>query len=256
MTRRFIACAVLLFALDFGGAVVVSHAETPQESTLERELTDINHAAESLVHELRAAAVRLPLPAALGAVLALRPRRRGLPGRRAVVVQTQVVLAVVGAVIMLVVGASLARAFGIMGVASLVRYRSKIDDPKDAVVMLSALAVGLASGAGLFALGIFSTIFLVVTLAAIEHFEPRTRVFELSLKLGVYTAPLRPQIEAVLRRFDVQFELRSTSEENVAYRVAAPHDIGTDSVTKALTALVPDGKCAVEWIESPARPAT
>jgi hypothetical protein len=37
---------------------------------------------------------------------------------------------------MLVVGASLARAFGIVGAANLIRYRSKIDDPKDAVVML------------------------------------------------------------------------------------------------------------------------
>ena len=33
---------------------------------------------------------------------------------------------------MLVVGSSLARAFGIVGAAGLVRYRAKIDDPKDA----------------------------------------------------------------------------------------------------------------------------
>lgn len=66
--------------------------------------------------------------------------------RQPAVVQTQIILAVVGALIMLVVGASLARAFGIVGAANLIRYRSKIDDPKDAVVMLCALSVGLASG--------------------------------------------------------------------------------------------------------------
>ena len=43
---------------------------------------------------------------------------------------------------MLVVGSSLARAFGIVGAAGLVRYRAKIEDPKDAGVMLSTLAVG------------------------------------------------------------------------------------------------------------------
>ena len=96
--------------------------------------------------------VRLPLAAVLGAALALRPRRRGTPPRTAPVVQTQIILAVVGAVIMLVVGASLARAFGIVGAANLIRYRSKIEDPKDAVVMLCALAVGLATGVGLYAL--------------------------------------------------------------------------------------------------------
>ena len=86
-------------------------------------------------------------------------------------IQTQIVLAVVGAVIMLVVGASLARAFGIVGAANLIRYRSKIDDPKDAVVMLGTLAVGLASGVGLYALTIFSTVFLVAALWVIESFE-------------------------------------------------------------------------------------
>jgi hypothetical protein len=67
--------------------------------------------------------VRLPIAAVLGTLLELRPRRQKTP-RIPVVVQTQIILAVVGAVIMLVVGASLARAFGIVGVASLVRYRS------------------------------------------------------------------------------------------------------------------------------------
>jgi hypothetical protein len=87
-------------------------------------------------------------PAAIRHALALRPKRRGTPKRQPAVIQTQIILAVIGAVIMLVVGASLARAFGIVGAASLIRYRSKIDDPKDAVVMLAALAVGLASGVG------------------------------------------------------------------------------------------------------------
>ena len=95
---------------------------------------------------------RLPVAAGLACLLALRPRRRGTPPRQAPVIQTQIILAVVGAVVMLVVGSSLARAFGIVGAAGLVRYRAKIDDPKDAGVMLSTLAVGLAVGVGLWLL--------------------------------------------------------------------------------------------------------
>ena len=98
--------------------------------------------------------------------LALRPRRRGTPVRQPAVVQTQIVLAVVGALIMLVVGASLARAFGIVGAANLIRYRSKIDDPKDAVVMLCALSVGLAAGVGLYGL------------AHLRHRVPRARAVD------------------------------------------------------------------------------
>ena len=204
---------------------------------------------ETLVQELRAAAIRLPLATLLGTMLALRPRRRGTPPRRSAVVETQIILAVVGAVVMLVVGASLARAFGIVGVAGLIRYRSKIDDPKDAVVMLAALAVGLASGVGLYALSAFSTVFLVAALWVIESFEPRTRIFELSVKLGDKTADLRPKIEALLRRYRCEFEVRTVSEGEVAYLVTAPFAIRTDDASKSLTALERDGKGAVEWKE-------
>lgn len=164
-------------------------------------------------------------------------------------VQTQIVLAVVGSLIMLVVGSSLARAFGIVGAANLIRYRSKIDDPKDAVVMLCALSVGLASGVGLYGLGIFGTLFLTAALWIIEGFEPHTRVFELSAKLGDKTASMRPRIESVLRRHKAEYELRGQSEEEVSYLVTAPFDMQTDRVSNALTALVASGQGAVEWDE-------
>src|ERR671916_567013 len=135
---------------------------------------DLPGVMDNIQEELFASAIRLPLAAILGTVLALRPRRRGTPERQPAVVQTQIILAVVGALIMLVVGASLARAFGIVGAANLIRYRTKIDDPKDAVVMLCALAVGLATGVGLYALSVFSTAFLVAALWVIESFEPDT----------------------------------------------------------------------------------
>jgi uncharacterized membrane protein YhiD involved in acid resistance len=206
---------------------------------------------EELKKELQAAVVRLPVAALLGTALALRPRRRGTPPRQPAVVQTQIVLAAVGALIMLVVGASLARAFGIVGAANLIRYRSKIDDPKDAVVMLCALAVGLAAGVGLYGLATFGTFFLVLALWIIEGFEPQTRVWELSVKLEDNTAELRPQVEAVLRRFKADFELRGQSEEEVSYVVTAPLELHTDRVSNALTALVPTGKGGVEWKERP-----
>lgn len=206
---------------------------------------------QELQVELIASAIRLPVAAVLGTALALRPRRRGTPPRQPAVVQTQIVLAVVGALIMLVVGASLARAFGIVGAANLIRYRSKIDDPKDAVVMLCALSVGLAAGVGLFGLAVFGTLFLVLALWIIEGFEPQTRVWELSIKLGEKTAVLRPRIEAVLRRFNAEYELRGQSEEEVSYLITVPRSLHTDRVSNALTALVASGKGAVEWTERP-----
>src|SRR6185295_12259408 len=95
--------------------------------------------------------------------------------RTPAVIQTQIILALVGAVVMLVVGQSLARAFGIVGAAGLVRYRAKIEDPKDAGVMLSTLAIGLASGVGLYALAGFAMLFILGVLWVIESFEPKAR---------------------------------------------------------------------------------
>jgi uncharacterized membrane protein YhiD involved in acid resistance len=204
---------------------------------------------DNLQEELLASAIRLPLAALLGTVLALRPRRRGTPERQPAVVQTQIILAVVGALIMLVVGASLARAFGIVGAANLIRYRSKIDDPKDAVVMLCALASGLAAGVGLYGLSVVGTLFIVFCLWIIEGFEPQTRVFELSVKMGDKTQDLRPKIEEVLRRFKARYELRTAAEDVITYMVTTPRMLRTDRVSNAIMELDPDGKGAVEWSE-------
>jgi hypothetical protein len=212
-----------------------------------------NHPTHPL-HEIDDAMIRLPLAAALGAALAVRPRRRGTPRRDPAVIQTQIVLAVVGAIIMLVVGASLARAFGIVGVASLIRYRSKIDDPKDAVVMLSALAVGLASGVGLYALTIFATAFLVAALWVIESFDESRQRFELKIKAGDNTDTLRPQFEQILRRFGIRFELRTSRDDEVCYDVQVPFDMRTDRVSNAILKLDPDRHASVEWVDKKAKP--
>ena len=236
-------------------ALYAQPAQPPQEQTIptpapRQEDVDVPGVMDNLQEELFAAVVRLPIAAGLGAILALRPRRRGTPVRQPAVVQTQIILAVVGALIMLVIGASLARAFGIVGAANLIRYRSKIDDPKDAVVMLCALAVGLAAGVGLYGLATFGTAFLTLALWIIENFQPQMRAFELSVKLGERTVALRPRIEAVLRRFKVDYELRGQSEEEVSYVVTVPLELQTDRVSNALTALVASDKGAVEWKES------
>ena len=200
--------------------------------------------------ELQDALVRLPLAALLGAALAMRPKRRGTPPRTPAVIHTQIILAIVGAAIMLVVGASLARAFGIVGAANLIRYRSKIEDPKDAGVMLCALAVGLASGVGLYALAAFSTAFIVGALAIIESFEPKSfKRFEVHVKVEKGAAKLRPKIEKVLQRFRVDVDLRAASEDELSYDAQVPFDTEIERITDALLSVAPEGQIAVDWDE-------
>ena len=200
--------------------------------------------------EIRAALVRLPLAALLGAALAVRPRRRGTPPRQPEVIQTQIILAIVGAVVMMVVGTNLARAFGVVGAAGLVRYRAKIADPKDAGVMLSTLAVGLACGVGLYAMAAFSAVFILVALWIIESFEPRgLKTFDVKIKMGDDTDGRRGEIESILQQHRINFELSSSSDQEVCYDVQVPYDLPRDTVTNAILRLDPQGHAAVDWTE-------
>jgi uncharacterized membrane protein YhiD involved in acid resistance len=243
MTRTL----VMIFTLLLPAGLLAQEQLSPAPPA--REQVDLSGVMDNLQEELLTSLIRLPLAALLGAALALRPRRSGTPERDPAVVQTQIILAVVGALIMLVVGASLARAFGIVGAANLIRYRSKIEDPKDAVVMLCALSVGLASGVGLYGLAAIGTSFIAACLWVIEGFEPQTRYFELSIKFGDKTHELRPRVEEVLARFKVKYELRTAAEDAVSYMAIAPRALRTDRVSNLLMELEPSGKGAIEWVE-------
>jgi uncharacterized membrane protein YhiD involved in acid resistance len=156
---------------------------------------------------------------------------------------------------MLVVGASLARAFGIVGAANLVRYRSKIDDPKDAGVMLCSLAVGLAAGVGAYGLSVFAAVFIVGSLAVIESFEPKTvKRFLLHVKIGGDAASLRPKVEAVLQRLRLKHELRTTSDEELGYEVGVPLEMETDRITDLIAKSCQRGHdLSVEWEQKKAK---
>ena len=208
---------------------------------------------ESHFDMVERAVLALPFATALGAALAFRPRRRGTPPRSAPVIETQIVLAVVGATVMLVVGSSLARAFGIVGAANLIRYRAKIDDPKDAVVMLSTLSLGLCCGVELYGLATFAGVFLLALLWAVESIEAElTKHFELKVTAGD-PAALRNEIESVLRRYHVKFELRSLGQKELVYDSELPLHTRTDRIANAILSLGKNGDTEVAWDEKKAK---
>jgi uncharacterized membrane protein YhiD involved in acid resistance len=195
------------------------------------------------------ALLSLPVAAALGAALAFRPKRRGTPPRSAPVIQTQIVLSIVGALVMTIVGASLARAFGIVGAANLIRYRAKIEDPKDAVVMLTTLSIGLACGVELYGLALVATVFILAVLWVVESLEPeRRKTFDLKVT-GADPTALRPLVEDVLRRYDVKYELRSAGAKELVYEANLPLETKTDRVSNAILLLEADGEKEVVWEE-------
>lgn len=233
-------------------AVPPAQAAAPAPTAAESELAIEAERSATASREqasLREAMVSLPLAAALAGLLAFRPRRRHAPPRNPEVVQTQIMLALIGALVMLVVGASLARAFGIAGAASLVRYRAKVSDPKDASVMLGALGIGLASGVGLFWLATVATLFLAAVLWLLEHLEPRrTAPFELTVKADE-AAALRPRVEALLRRHRLKHQLHGSAADELAYLVEVPLGRPLQPLTEGIMALDDKKPPAIEWQE-------
>jgi hypothetical protein len=241
--RFSLRLAVLALVAAF--VATTAAAGTPKEAVDPSSVNDIPaFSPAALAHAL----LCLTIGATLGAVLAFRPRRPGLP-RVPEVIQTQIMLGIVGCLVMLVVGASLARAFGIAGAAGLVRYRAKIDDPKDASVMLSCLAIGLASGVGLFYIAAAGTVFIVGVLWVLEWREPwPAKVFDLKVSAKASSA-LKPAVEALLKRHRITFELRGSTDTDLSYEVEVPQGQHTDKISEAIASLGGVEPVSVAWVE-------
>lgn len=75
-------------------------------------------------------------------------------------VHTLVLLSMVVAVVMLIVGSNIARAFTLVGALSIVRFRNAIKDTRDVGFIFFAMAIGMACGTRFYLLAVASTILI------------------------------------------------------------------------------------------------
>jgi uncharacterized membrane protein YhiD involved in acid resistance len=71
-----------------------------------------------------------------------------------------IMLALITAMVIMVIGNNLARAFGLVGAMSIIRFRTAVKDTQDIIFIFFALAIGLASGAGQHLITIIGTVFI------------------------------------------------------------------------------------------------
>ncbi len=77
-----------------------------------------------------------------------------------------VIIAMVVTSVMLVVGDSIARAFGLVGALAIIRFRTVLRDTRDTVFIFLALTIGIAIGAHHYAVAIGSA--LIIGLVAVQ----------------------------------------------------------------------------------------
>jgi uncharacterized membrane protein YhiD involved in acid resistance len=200
--------------------------------------------------------VRLTLAALLSAMLAFRPRRLSHAVKRnPFVAQTQILMAVVASALMMVVGDSAARAFGIFAAASLVRFRTNIKDPKEITVLLVSLSIGLATGVGRWELALIMAFFVLLLLWGLEYREHDlvTRAMELTVK----TRNIGTTQDAILRlfrKYDFAAEMRTIDRPDaegetgcIIYYVDVGQQASTDRLSEELLASDPRNIDSVEW---------
>ena len=120
----------------------------------------------------------------------------------------QILLCVAGALVMIIIGGSVARAFGIAGAAGIVRFRTPVEDPKDSTILFLLVALGMACGVGLLEVAGMGAIFLCLMLAILDHFgEAKARLMVLSLVAQSRDFPTE-HVNRVLRSQVDDFEAR------------------------------------------------
>jgi uncharacterized membrane protein YhiD involved in acid resistance len=124
-------------------------------------------------------------------------------------VNSLVLLSIIAAIVVMVVGNNIARAFGLVGAMSIIRFRTAIRDTMDLVFIFLALALGMACGVGLnmvALVGTFLSCLVVVVLTFTNFGAPRKRHFLLQI---VHHASDQNDLTKPLARFCSSLKLVS-----------------------------------------------
>jgi len=200
------------------------------------------------------ALLKLVIAAGIGVLVTVvhRPSMRDKPAGRSME-HAQILLCVSGAMVMIIIGNSVARAFGIAGAASIIRFRTPIEDPKDITILFLLMGLGMATGLGAVAVAGLATAFLCVFLLVLDHLpsqdKPRAMVVELVAEGREFPTV---HVESVFARNGIIFEPRDVSqgkEATVKYHVALDRRLSLDELSAQLTGGAPGIK-SVAWQHS------
>jgi anti-anti-sigma factor len=167
----------------------------------------------------------------------------------------QILLCISGAMMMIIIGNSLARAFGIAGAASIIRFRTPVEDPKDVTIIFLLMALGMACGLGAFAVAGLSTAFLCLFLVFLDRrSELRQRTWMIEIAAEGREFPT-DHVQSVFARNRVVFEPREVSQGKeivFTYHATVDPNLSLEDLSAQLMAGGTAGVKSVSW-EAPKR---
>ena len=162
----------------------------------------------------------------------------------------QILLCVSGAMMMIIIGNSTARAFGIAGAASIIRFKTPVDDPKDVTIIFLVMALGMATGLGAFGVVGLGTAFLCVFLLLLDHVgQSKQRPMAVELVADGREFPVA-HVQRVFARHGVVFEPREVTqgdEAAVTYLTTLRPDTSLEDLSGDLMAGGTVGLKSVSW---------
>ena len=105
--------------------------------------------------------INLVISFILGLIISFvyKKTHKGLSYSQSFVV-TNIFIAVIVCMVIMIIGNNLARAFALVGALSIIRFRTVVKDTKDTAYIFWSLAVGMAAGTGSYFVAIIGTIIL------------------------------------------------------------------------------------------------
>jgi anti-anti-sigma factor len=149
-------------------------------------------------------------------VTAVHKRTRGDKPISRSLEQAQILLCVAGALMMILIGNSIARAFGIAGAASIIRFRTPVEDPRDTTILFLAVGLGMSCGVGAFAVAGLGALFLCIFLLVLDHIgREKQRSMMVQLQAETRDFPVA-HVQSVFARYRITFEPREISQGDKA----------------------------------------
>lgn len=160
--------------------------------------------------------------------------------------QAQVLLCVSGAIMMIIIGNSVARAFGIAGAASIIRFRTPVEDARDITILFILMGLGMAAGLGALAVAGLGTLFLCALIPILNLFSserPRQMMVEIIAEERDFPMAHVHQVFAVN---GILFEPREVSQGDEATAKYLTTLKPTDSLEDLSAQLMGDGKKGIK----------
>jgi uncharacterized membrane protein YhiD involved in acid resistance len=126
---------------------------------------------------------------------------------------THILLSVAGALMMLIVADQLPRAFGLLGAASVVRYRYRLRNPRDASMLIISLGVGMATGVRLYAHAVSAAIVVFAFSRGLDYFTTRSNL------ILVVTQPTRLRIRTLQPEETLTKIARTFAERGIRHQL-------------------------------------